>query len=148
MKKQLGRIIQNISYAVLSNGVIMLSSTLVSFFVPLFYSVSLYGYLQLYLFYSSYLGLFNIGWLEGIYLRIGGISYESVDVPLYKAQYRIFRAYVFGTSIICCILTFLFVSDDMRRIIFFGVSICISFRQILSSFRIVFAPFPLYHMHI
>lgn len=125
MQRQSNGIIKNMSYAVLSNGVIMLSSALISLFVPAFFSVSLYGYLQLYIFYTSYLGLFNIGWLEGIQLRIGGIHYEKINRVIYKSQYRVFRFYIVLASVVCSLLTLVFINDNMRRSIFFGVSLCI-----------------------
>lgn len=124
MRKQAGGIIQNVSYAILSNGVVLASSMLISLLIPAFCSVDFYGYLQLYLFYSSYLGLFNIGWLEGIYLRIGGIAYKDIDFPLYRAQYRIFRRYIISASLLGCIFSIFFVSDEIRRMIFTGVFIC------------------------
>ena len=83
MGKQWNGIIQNMGYAVLSNGVILLSSTLISLLVPAFYSVADYGYLQLYLFYTSYLGLCHLGWADGIYLQLGGWEYSRMDEPMY-----------------------------------------------------------------
>lgn len=125
MQRQSNGIVRNMSYAILSNGVVMLSSALISLLVPAFCSVSLYGYLQLYLFYTSYLGLFNLGWLEGIYLRIGGISYDNMEASVYKVQYRMFRCYIVLASVVCCLLSILLVKDEMRLIMFLGVSICL-----------------------
>jgi O-antigen/teichoic acid export membrane protein len=41
--------------------------------------VSSYGYWQMYVFYTSYIGLFCLGYNDGVYLRYGGYNYE--DIP-------------------------------------------------------------------
>ncbi|MBR6771137.1 MAG: hypothetical protein IKM28_07875 [Lachnospiraceae bacterium] len=124
MGKQWKGIIQNMGYAVLSNGVILLSSTLISLLVPAFYSVADYGYLQLYLFYTSYLGLCHLGWADGIYLRLGGWEYSRMDEPMYKAQYRLFFPYVLLLCGTACAATYFLVEEGMRQTMFFGVSLC------------------------
>ena len=47
--------------------------------------VEKYGYWQLYLFYTSYVGFFQLGWNDGIYLRYGGEDYNNLDKGLFFA---------------------------------------------------------------
>lgn len=45
-----------------------------------------YGYCQLHLFYSSYVGFLHFGWNDGIYLRYGGKNYIELDKKLFFFQ--------------------------------------------------------------
>ncbi|MDD7792775.1 hypothetical protein [Clostridium sp. 'White wine YQ'] len=79
--------IKNFSYTLVSNLLSMLVSSLVILVVPRFTGVNEYGYLQVYLFYSSYVGFLHFGWNDGIYLRYGGKKYEELDKKLFFSQF-------------------------------------------------------------
>lgn len=79
--------IKNMSYTVLSNLITMLVSTLVILIIPKLIGVEEYGYWQLYLFYSVYIGFLHFGWNDGIYLRYGGEEYQNLDKPLFFSQF-------------------------------------------------------------
>lgn len=64
--------LKNIAYAFLSQGVSLLLSILTSLILPKFLGLSEYGYFQLFLFYSAYVGFAMLGLNDGIYLRTGG----------------------------------------------------------------------------
>lgn len=55
--------------------------------IPKLIGVEEYGYWQLYIFYSSYVGFLHFGWNDGIYLRLGGEEYEKLDRPLFHSQF-------------------------------------------------------------
>jgi O-antigen/teichoic acid export membrane protein len=55
--------------------------------VPKLIGVEEYGYWQLYLFYSSYVGFLHFGWSDGIYLRFGGQKYEELDKRVFFSQF-------------------------------------------------------------
>lgn len=81
------QIFANVSYAVTSNFISMLVSTLTVLVIPKFMGVQEYGYWQLYLFYSSYVLFAQLGWSDGVYLRYGGRSYEELDRDLFFSQF-------------------------------------------------------------
>lgn len=79
--------IKNMSYSVLSNFISLVISTIVILVIPKLIGVEEYGYWQLFVFYSSYVGFLHFGWNDGIYLRYGGEEYESLDKKLFFSQF-------------------------------------------------------------
>lgn len=80
---------RNFSYTFFANILSLLISVVVSFVIPKLVSVENYGYYQLYVFYTSYVGVSYLGLCDGIYLRIGGEYYENLDKRLYGTQFRL-----------------------------------------------------------
>ena len=81
-----GGISGNLAYAVVAQGIGLLSSVLTSLVLPKFLGVEDYAYWQLFLLYSSYSGFALLGLNDGIYLRLGGKRYSEVDHGELKAQ--------------------------------------------------------------
>lgn len=81
-----GGIAGNLAYAVVAQGIGLLSSILTSLVLPKFLGVEDYAYWQLFLLYSSYSGFALLGLNDGIYLRLGGKRYSEVDHGELKAQ--------------------------------------------------------------
>ncbi|MCP2037707.1 hypothetical protein [Chryseobacterium sp. HSC-36S06] len=50
-------------------------------------TVESFGYWQLFLFYSSFVGFFHLGLNDGIYLRYGGKNYSKINKSLLKGQF-------------------------------------------------------------
>lgn len=118
-------IITNFSYALSSNLISLIISTLIVMIVPKLIGVSEYGYWQLYIFYASYLGFFNIGWVEGIYLRYGGEEYFSLNRNIFASQFWYFFVYIILISSITAIYSLLYVTDYNKQFIFQMLSVCL-----------------------
>lgn len=118
-------IITNFSYALTSNLVSMIISTLIVMIVPRLIGVSEYGYWQLYFFYTSYLGLFNIGWVEGIYLRYGGEEYPRLNRNLFASQFWSFFLYIILTGSLIAAYSLFYVTDYNKQFIFQMISVCL-----------------------
>ena len=76
----------NLTYAVVAQGIGLLSSVLTSLVLPKFLGVDDYAYWQLFLLYSSYSGFALLGLNDGIYLRLGGKTYSELAYGELKAQ--------------------------------------------------------------
>ena len=83
-------IFRNISYVVFSNLISFVSAAIVTFFAPKILGVKVYGYFQLYLLYTSYIGCLHFGWADGILLRYGGKYYNELDKKSFSGQFRIY----------------------------------------------------------
>lgn len=118
-------IITNFSYTVTSNLVSTIISTLIVMIVPKLIGVSEYGYWQLFIFYTSYLGFFNVGWVEGIYLRYGGVEYNKLDRNLFASQFFAFFVYITFTGSLIVIYSLFYVTDYNKQFILQMVSICL-----------------------
>jgi O-antigen/teichoic acid export membrane protein len=65
----------------------MLVSILVILILPKILLAEGYGYYQLFIFYLSYIGFFHLGWIDGIYLRYGGMNYSKLNFNLFNSQF-------------------------------------------------------------
>lgn len=80
-------VIKNLYYTVVANFATLAISILLNLFVPKLLGVKEYSYWQLYVFYSSYVGFLHFGWVDGIYLKIGGSEYEDLDKKSLGSQF-------------------------------------------------------------
>ena len=79
------QLLKDFGFVISSNLLTLAISTIVILIVPKVIGVKEYGYWQLFMFYSSYLGVLHIGWLDGIYLRYGGEQYAHLNKALFKS---------------------------------------------------------------
>ncbi|MBB1363384.1 hypothetical protein H5125_14655 [Shewanella sp. SR44-4] len=94
-------LIRNFSYAILSNLVSVIISLIVILILPKFLDLEGYGYFQLYIFYTTFVGIFHFGVNDGVYLRLGGKNYNDVDSALYFHHFYIL---IFSQLIILSLL--------------------------------------------
>ncbi|KAA9013820.1 MATE family efflux transporter [Niallia endozanthoxylica] len=96
--------IKNFSFTLSSNLISLAISAIVILIVPKLLGVEEYGYWQLYLFYSSYVGFLHFGWNDGIYLRYGGKEYKQLNKELFFSQFWMLVAFqtLIGLIIIYC----------------------------------------------
>lgn len=103
MSFKLKNIIINFSYTLSSNLISLIISSLVIFIVPKVIGIEEYGYWQVYLFYSSYVGFLHFGWNDGIYLRYGGEEYKNLDKKMFFSQFWM----MFSTQVMISIIVIL-----------------------------------------
>ncbi|AEH52409.1 hypothetical protein [Heyndrickxia coagulans] len=117
---------KNLSYTLSSNLVSMIISTIVILVLPKLIGVEEYGYWQLYIFYSSYVGFLHFGWNDGIYLRYGGEKYKDLDKKTFFSQFWMLATFqlVFGTLIF---LYGVFNQHTKNGFIFEATAICMLF---------------------
>jgi O-antigen/teichoic acid export membrane protein len=118
VNKQASNIIKNFSYTLSSNLVSLIASTLVILIIPKLIGVQQYGYWQLYLFYSLYVGFLHFGWSDGVYLRYGGKEYKDLNKPLFFSQYYMFLILQF-ILVVTIVSVSLFYSTDPNRLFIF-----------------------------
>lgn len=80
---------KTLSYTFLANIISLTISAIAILIIPRKLGVEEYGYFQLYLFYSSYVGFFHLGWSDGVYLRYGGEKYRDIDKVLVRTQFLV-----------------------------------------------------------
>lgn len=83
-----------------------------------------YGYWQLYLFYTSYVGFLQFGWNDGIYLRYGG-KYEDLNKSLFSTQFWLLFISQTVIAIIIILLSILLFDDANRQFILTMVALCL-----------------------
>lgn len=118
------KFLKNIIKVVSSNICIILSGIFVGFVIPKIMGATNYGNYKIFSLYLSYIGLFNLGFVEGIYLKYGGIEYEKID----KEKFRTYTKVLFFTEIFLTALIFLFAIlflKDNYKLIFIFIAISI-----------------------
>lgn len=118
--------VKKVAYAVGANLLSLLVSILTTLIVPKFLGddVAQYGYLQVYLFYTGYIGFFHLGWCDGIYLRDGGKKYIDLKKPIYTSQFWLLTCVEMIFAIFIGIAGMLFATND--EYIFITIAIAIN----------------------
>ena len=116
---------KNFSYSLTSNLISLLVSILVVLIVPKLIGVEEYGYWQLYLFYSFYVGFLHFGWNDGIYLRYGGKKYKELDKRLFFSQFCMLVTMQTIIAAIIAVVSSVFFTSGDRVFIFQMISLCL-----------------------
>lgn len=123
MNEKAKTLLKNLNYTVSANFLVLGISVILNLVVPKFIGVKEYSFWQLYVFYSSYVGFFHFGWLDGIYLKIGGAEYEDLDKRSLGTQFW----YLLGTQVVLAsiliVYAVFFASVGDRKIILLFTSL-------------------------
>lgn len=119
-----------------SNLIYLLSSILVGFLLPKIIGVTNYGYYKTFTLYATYIGLFQIGIVDGIYLKYGGKTYDELD----KSTFNFYSKFLFCLellfSAILLVIAILFLESDIR-FIFVCMSIYLLFYNISNYYKFI-----------
>lgn len=109
--------LKNISYSFSANLVSFAISAILVLVAPKFLGLQDYGMWQLFLFYISFAGCCHFGWIDGIYLRYAGYSFERLSARVFSGQYLgiICLEIIIGALIYFCAV--LFVKDPVHSYI-------------------------------
>ncbi len=120
------KVVSNLSYSFVANLVTMLVSVLIVLLIPKFWGELAYGYFQLYLFYISYVGFFHLGWIDGIYLRIGGQKYDKLNQSVYAAQFRLLFCIVVLVALTIGLFSAQLIQDGDKLFVVLMTCICLA----------------------
>lgn len=121
MNSKIKRLTKNFSYTLSSNLIGLLISTLVVLIIPKLVGVKEYGFWQLYLFYSSYVGFMQFGWNDGIYLRYSGQEYSILDKKKFYSQFLSMILFQVLIATLLFFYSYNSICDIDRRIILYMV---------------------------
>lgn len=95
---------KNIFFSLTSQAVILFSNMLTVIFLPKVLNVNEFGYWQLYLLYSSYIGFMHFGFIDGIFLSEGGKKINELkNVKVNAIKIAFFQVLV-SVLLFCIIL--------------------------------------------
>lgn len=119
---RINRFIINVIYTFFANGFSLFISMIVMLLLPRFLNISGYGYWQLYVLYTGYLGLFHLGLCDGVYLKFGGKQYSDLDKNKYSQQFKLLSIYILVLVGIAVVVLNIAVSDiDKKEVLIFTV---------------------------
>ena len=124
MNLKIKTIIYNFSYTVTANMISALISAALVFIVPKVLDLTQYGFWQLSVFYSTYVGYMHLGWADGTYLRYGGEEYSELEKKKFKSQFWLLTCMEVLIAVAIISSCMLFVKDMDRKLILttFGIS--------------------------
>lgn len=123
MSLETKKITRKISYVTISQAFSLLASALLILILPKYISVEDYGYWQLFLLYSGYVGLFHFGYSDGLYIKIGGRNLDELDKESLSGQFYIFSIFQLLFSIIIFFLASNYDGDANKQFIFVAVAV-------------------------
>ena len=113
------------SHAVGANLVSLAVSVVTTLLVPRFLGVEEFGYFQLYLFYSSYVGLLHFGWNDGVLLRLGGSRYGELNRSHVYSQFLVLVAQQAVVALLIALVGILVLGDPQLRFVAIALAICL-----------------------
>ena len=115
LKKKLLDFTKDFSYTFISNILALLISVIIALVIPKLISIEQYGYFQLYIFYTNYVGVSYLGLCDGIYLRVGGKYYDELEKPLYSTQFRLLGLFEIAVYILISVFSLFFSTSPDRH---------------------------------
>ncbi|MDN7145081.1 hypothetical protein QS460_03960 [Liquorilactobacillus mali] len=130
-------LIKNFSYTFFSNGISLVISSLVVFVIPKIIGVQQYSYWQLYTFFMMYVGILHFGWIDGIYLKFGGKSFELLDRDLFQKEFLGILLLQLVEFIIVLVYADLHYMPSYRKEVFSGVAFGLVFTNLRMFFQYI-----------
>lgn len=115
---KINNIFKNFSLTIVSNMLNLIISSLVILLIPKLIGVYEYGLWQLFIFYSSYVGLLHLGWIDGIYLRYGGVHFSKLNKSNFKGQFVAFLVSQISIAVLVSLIFFNYAKGDMKYILY------------------------------
>ena len=97
-----------------------------SVILPKIMTVEDYGYWQTYVLYATYVGVFALGFNDGVYLLYGKYQYQDLPFPRLRSANRYYLGMMAGFTLLGAAACMLF-SDPSRRVAMLGVCADIMF---------------------
>ena len=110
---------KNILASVSVQALSLLISLLSGFLIPKFIDEYQYAYREIYMLYSTYVGLLHFGLLDGLMLRYAAYDYEGLDKARIRSQFRILLASTGLLSLLGIACACLFLSGVWQSIVIF-----------------------------
>lgn len=138
MSKQMRLFIKNVIFAVGANMTRIITTFILTLFLPKIMSVESYSYWQLYHFYATYLVYSTLGWTEGLYMKYGGTDYQGLNKKLISSQVWGIAihemAFACVVILVCC---FLMQNDTLKFGLMVGAVIYMIIHVLLSQLQTV-----------
>lgn len=112
----------NFLYVFGSQVLVLVAGLVKALIIPVVLSLSDYGYWQIYVFYSVYVGLFTLGYNDGIYLRFGGFRFEDLPLRTFRTA-NIFYCFTLLLGAAALVIFATSNVDPQREIIFYAVAL-------------------------
>lgn len=104
--------LHNLSFVFGAQILVLMISILRALILPKFLSVEGFGYWELYLFYTAYVGIFCFGYNDGIYLNYGECDVEQLPMTIIRSANRMLCAFLSLIVVIVIVILLSFFNDS------------------------------------
>lgn len=136
--EDLKQIFGNLSYAFIAQAISLVLSMLMALIIPKLLDVESYAFFQLFIFYSTYVGIFHFGMTDGVYLNYGGKNYNELDKSLLASQLRIMILLQFFIALGIILFSIYKLDNTDRKFVLIATAIYILVANISWFFGFVF----------
>lgn len=112
----MNKTIKSITVVIIGNLFTLLAGVASGFLLPKLFSVADYGYYKTYTLYSTYIGLFSLGIIDGIVLKYGSFDYADLDRNKFRAYFRCYLFLHLLFAVIVSLYGFFFGKGENRYI--------------------------------
>lgn len=113
------RVLYSIIIVMISNMLKLFSGIFVGFIIPKIMGGNNYGYYKTYTLYLNYIGIFNLGFIDGIYLIYAGKNYNELDKRSFRLYTRFLSIMEFFISLVICLSSLIFINTEYCFLLFF-----------------------------
>ena len=96
---------RSMTLVIAAQAVALASAAALGFLVPHFLTVEGFGYWQIYVLYSSFVGFLSMGFIDGVYLRFGGYEYAALPFRELRGPIRLFSLMLFTLSAVVVVVS-------------------------------------------
>jgi O-antigen/teichoic acid export membrane protein len=121
----------------LSNALVMLLGVVSTLIIPTVLGPSEFGQWQVYVLYSSYVGLLLFGFCDGLYLIHGGESYKKLDYGKFSSYFYLLTIYLLIISLISYFSLRIIDINNDRKFTLIAVCITILLQGLNSYFILI-----------
>jgi O-antigen/teichoic acid export membrane protein len=122
--------ISNIIFSVATQIISIAVSLIMTLGIPKLLSLKGYGYWQLFIFYTGFIGFFQFGLSDGLYLKYGGKNFNDLNKKIIKSQ--LVYAILFQSFLSLCIILYVVLANiEVHR---FYILIAFSVYVIIGNF--------------
>lgn len=101
----------------LSNCTTILSGIVIGFLIPKILSVDSYGLYKTFTLYTTYIGFFSLGIIDGIVLDYGSYNFEQLNKEKFRSFFKWYMLVHFIGFIVLAIISFFLKNSDFKFII-------------------------------
>lgn len=119
-----------------SQILVLVLGILKSVLIPVVLGIQDFAYWQIYVFYIGYVGLFTLGFNDGLYLRYGGSDYVELRNGRVRAAIRLYIGYLFVVTALMLLVCML-ERDSNKRIALYLACLNIVVMGVIAVFSLV-----------
>jgi len=101
----MGTLIVDLKAVLTSNTIVLFAGVLSNFLIPKYLGLSEYAFFKTYGLYVSYVGVLSLGFVDGMYLKYGGLKRRDVSTAELTSHFWFYAGLEGGMSIVLIILS-------------------------------------------